>query len=179
MNTHIPGELALPAQESIAHLWELIHDIRFAMFTTQDRDGHLHACPMTMQNRDLGDEALIWFFMERDSETVACLQTHSEVNLSWTHPGKDRYVSACGSARVVDDKAKLNELWSGVAEAWFPDGVKNPNVALVQVQLTHASFWDIKESKITRLFQMAHGAHGIKPPLLGESAEKQRSCVTS
>jgi len=43
-----------PAQAR-EHLWELIHDIRFAMFTTHHRAGHLHSRPMTTQNSKLDE----------------------------------------------------------------------------------------------------------------------------
>lgn len=178
MNTPISNAQDLPVQESVKQLWELIHDIRFAMFTTQDAEGLLRACPMTIQNKDLAADARIWFFMGRDSETVADLKAHSQINLSFADAGSDRYVSACGSAQVVEDHAKLIELWTSAADAWFPGGVEDPNIALVQVQLTHASFWDINESRLTQLFQMARGAVPAKPPQLEETAEVQLGGAT-
>jgi general stress protein 26 len=38
------------------HLWPLIKGIKFAMFTTQHGNGHLHSRPMTTQNKTMLDD---------------------------------------------------------------------------------------------------------------------------
>ena len=53
------------------HLWEMIRDIRFAMFTTHHREGHLHSRPMTTQNSKMDEHNSLWFFMSRKGEPVA------------------------------------------------------------------------------------------------------------
>ncbi len=59
-----------------------------------------------------------------------------------------------------------------MAQAWFPGGAGDPNLALVQVKIIHAHYWDIRESKIVQLFYMAKAAFtGKPPPELGEQAE--------
>jgi general stress protein 26 len=82
----------------------------------------------------------------------------------WAHPGKDIYVSVSGSARVVENTAKKNDLWSKMAEAWFPGGVDDPDLALVEVKMTKAHYWNVKENKITQLFEMVSAAVTGKPP---------------
>ena len=59
--------------EARTHLWELIQDIRFAMFTTRHGNGHLHSRPMTTQNSKLDEDSSLWFFMSRAGEPVADL----------------------------------------------------------------------------------------------------------
>ena len=77
-----------------------------------------------------------------------------------------------GTAAVVEDMAKKQQLWSKMAEAWFPGGVDDPDLALVRVRITHANYWDVKESKIVQLYEMAKAAITGKPPTdLGEHAE--------
>ena len=43
-------------------LWKLIKNIKFAMFTTRHGNGHLHARPMTTQNKGLESDESLWFF---------------------------------------------------------------------------------------------------------------------
>ena len=50
--------------------WELIKDIKFAMFTAHANDGHMHSRPMTTQNRGDDRANVLWFFMSRSSEPV-------------------------------------------------------------------------------------------------------------
>ena len=86
-------------------LWELIEDIKFAMFTTHHPNGHLHSRPMTTQNSKLDENASLWFFMSRRSDAVADLAGDSSVNVVYADPSADSYVSVSGNAIVVDDLA--------------------------------------------------------------------------
>ena len=154
-------------------LWGLIKDIRFAMFTTRHSNGHLHSRPMTTQNSSLDEDSNLWFFMSRRGDPVADLTTEPTVNVSYADPGEDSYVSVSGTASVVEDMAKKQQLWSKLAEAWFPGGINDPDFALVRVRITHATYWDVKESKIVQLYHMAKATLTGKPPTaeLGEHAE--------
>ncbi|MBC8057702.1 MAG: pyridoxamine 5'-phosphate oxidase family protein [Rhizobiales bacterium] len=153
-------------------LWELIKDIRFAMFTTRHNNGHLHSRPMTTQNSNLDEDSNLWFFMSRKGEPVADLTADPIVNVVYADPGDDSYVSVSGTASVVEDLAKKQQLWSKMAEAWFPGGAEDADLALVRVKITHANYWDVTESKVVQLYKMAKAAMTGKPPTdLGEHAE--------
>jgi general stress protein 26 len=158
--------------ESQRKLWSLVKDIRFAMFATRHGDGHLHSRPMTTQNSRLDEDANLWFFMSRASDSVADIAAEPSVNVSYADPGDDSYVSVSGTASVVEDMAKKQQLWSKFAEAWFPEGVSDPDLALVRVRITHANFWDVKASKLVQLYKMAKATVTGKPPTdLGEHGE--------
>ena len=155
-----------------AHLWKLIKDTRPAMFTTRhSHNGHLHASPMTTQNADIDADDCLWFFMSRRSGTASDLVGEVDVNVSYANHGSDSYVSVSGRARIVDNPAKARALWSKMADAWF-SGPDDPDLALVRVDITHAHYWDVKESKLVQLYEMAKAAFTGKPPTeLGESGE--------
>ena len=153
-------------------LWELIQDIRFAMFTTRHSNGHLHSRPMTTQNTSLSEDSILWFFMSRKSEPVHDIAADSVVNLVYADPDEDTYVSISGTAEVVEDQGKKEQLWTAMAKAWFPGGTTDPDLALVQVRIEHANYWDIEESRIVQLFHMARAAvTGTPPTQLGNQAE--------
>jgi general stress protein 26 len=145
-------------------LWDLIKDIRFAMFTTHHPNGHLHGRPMTLQNRAIDEDDTLWFFMSRQSEPVQDIGQGSEVNVSFANPDKQDYVSVSGHAQVVEDMARKQQLWSKLNEAWFPQGPASPDLALVKVTITHADYWDTHHNKLVQLFEMAKGAITGKPP---------------
>jgi len=161
-------------RKSTDDLWKMIKDIRFGMFTTKHHagghDGHLHSRPMTTQNRALADGEL-WFFMSRSGGPVDDILADPVINISYADPDDDTYVSVSGHARVVDDVAKARELWNKAAEAWFPGGPEDPDLALVAVRIQHAHYWDVKENKLTQLLVMAKAAMTGKEPRLGESGE--------
>ena len=153
-------------------LWTMIKDIRFAMFTTRHGNGHLHARPMTTQNKALDDDDSLWFFMSKTGDPVDDLKTDPVVNVVYADPSSDTYVSVSGTAAVLEDAAKKQQLWNKAAEAWFPGGPTDPDLALVQVRIIHANYWDVKASKPVQLFAMAKAVVTGKPPVgLAEHGE--------
>jgi general stress protein 26 len=149
-------------------LWEIVKDIRFAIFTTKHSNGHLHGRPMTTQNKSIDEDESLWFFMSRSSDTVEDLTEEPTVHVGYADPDRDAYVSVSGTAAVVEDRAKKEQLWSKMTEAWFPKGIDDPDLALVRVQIAHAEYWDVKDSKPVQLFKMAKAAVTGKPPDMGE-----------
>jgi general stress protein 26 len=161
----------VPDAEARERLWAMIRDIRFAMFTARrPGSGHLHSRPMTTQNRALDEDSSLWFFMSRQREPVADLLHEPSVNVVYADPGSDRYVSISGTAALINDAAKKQQLWSPIADAWFAGGVGDPDVALVEVRITHADYWDVKESKLVQLFKMAKAAVTGEQTRMGEHA---------
>jgi general stress protein 26 len=153
-------------------LWELIKDMRFAMFTTHHADGHLHSRPMTTQNGKVDEGDSLWFFMSRSSEAVSDLLASDQVNVAYADPGKDTYVSVSGRAALVEDPAQKKRLWSRINDAWFPGGPDDPEVALVRVSITHAHYWDVDTNKVVQLIKMLAASVTDRPPHdMGKSAE--------
>lgn len=152
-------------------LWKLIKGTKFAMFTTQHGNGHLHSRPMTTQNQDQDRGDALWFFMSRKSDPVDDFQHTPGVNVAYADPGADAYVSVAGEASVVDDPATVQRLFTPAAKAWFPGGATDPDLALVKVRILHANYWNVTESKVTQLVKMAAAAVSGQPPKMGEHGE--------
>ena len=153
-------------------LWTLIRDIKFGMLTHRHANGELHSHPLTTQNDSDNENATLYFFVSRKSEIAQRMLHDGNVNVSYAHPGDDRYVSVSGHAVISEDQAKKESLWSPMAKAWFPGGVTDPDLALLAIDIAHAEYWDIKESKMTQLLSMAKAAITGKPPVnLGEHKE--------
>ena len=123
---------------------------------------------MTTQNKSLDEDESLWFFMSRSSDAVEDLSEDATVHVAYADPDRDAYVSVSGTASVVDDRAKKEQLWSKLTQAWFPKGIDDPDLALVRVQITHAEYWDVKDSKPVQLFKMAKAAVTGKPPDMQE-----------
>jgi general stress protein 26 len=156
--------------DTTAKLWELIRHIKYGMFTANHGNGHLHSRPMTTLNRD-EQGGVLWFFMSRSGEPAIDIESMPEVNVSYSDPGRDAYVSISGTARVVHDPAQKSALWSPLAQAWFPGGISDPDLALVAVTINHAEYWDVKTNKATKIFEMAKATMTGTPPTLGEHAK--------
>ena len=152
-------------------LWELIRDIKFGMLTHRHGNGMLHSFPLTTLNKSDDEGAALYFFISRKSELVQSLQQDSNVNVSYADPGDDRYVSVSGQASISEDAAKKEALWSPMAKPWFAGGVTDPDLALLEVGISHAEYWDVKESKMTQVAKMVTAAITGTPPAMGEHKE--------
>ena len=157
-------------------LWELIKDTKFGMFTHQHVGGMLHSQPLTTQNKAMDEGATLYFFVPRKGEIAEHAVEHDQVNVAYSNPGNDSYVSVSGQALIVEDMGKKEALWSSMAKAWFPGGPTDPNLALLQVRITHAEYWDVTESKMVQLAKMAKAALTGEPPeKMGEHKELRMS----
>ena len=153
-------------------LWDLIKDTRFCMLSHRHTDGTLHSHPLTTQNKDLGEDGCLYFFVSRSSEVGRRLQQDGNVNLAYANVDKDTWVSVTGTARVSQDMQKKKELFNVMAKAWFPGGVEDPNLELVEVKIEEAEYWNVKENKLLQLLKMGKAAAtGTRPRGMGEHAE--------
>lgn len=134
--------------ESISKLNELTEGIDFCMLTTID-GGHLRSRPMSTQQFEESGE--VWFFIDDHSHKVDELEKDNRVNLSYAKPDDSTYVSVSGRAELSKDKAKMEELWNPILKAWFPDGLDDPHLALLKVDVEHAEYWETTAGKIVQL----------------------------
>ncbi len=136
-------------KESVQKLAELIEGIDFCMLTTTDA-GLLRSRPMSTQKFE-GDGDL-WFFTSDNTHKMAEIEKDPRVNVAYSDPDDNRYVSVSGRGEYVADRAKIEELWSPVLKAWFPDGLDDPHLCLLKVTVEQAEYWDAPSSKIVQLF---------------------------
>lgn len=99
------------------------------------------------------------------------MRNDGNVNVSYADPHNDRYVSISGQATVSEDRDTRHRLFNPMTKAWFPGGADDPDLELVEVHITHAEFWDIRESKPTQLFKLAAAAVSGERPTIGEHHE--------
>jgi general stress protein 26 len=135
--------------QALEELREKIHGIRIAMLTTLEADGSLHSRPMATQKTEIDGD--LWFFTAAGSTKAQDVQRDQRVNLSYADPDSQRYVSVSGLARLVRDRAKAAELWNPVLKAWFPQGLEDPDLALLRVEIEKAEYWDAPSSKMVQL----------------------------
>ena len=148
--------------EHIEKLRSLIDDIDFCMLTTMD-EGHLRSRPMSTQKFEFDGD--LWFFTSDQTHKIEEIERDNRVNVSYSNPAVDRYVSVSGGAEIVKDRAKIEELWSPILKAWFPKGLDDPTLCLLKVAVEQAEYW---ESPSGTLVQMAGF---VKALITGKEAE--------
>lgn len=154
-------------KSDVEKLRDLIKDVRIAMLTTVDRDGTLRSRPMATQTTEFDGD--LWFFTEHDSAKVGEIGREHQVNVSYADPKEQLYVSVSGTAREVRDRAKAEELWHPFLKTWFPQGLDDPNLALLQVNVHKAEYWDSPSSTMVYLYGFAKAVLTGKRPDPGEN----------
>ena len=139
-------------QSSIEKIRDLTEGIDFCMLTTID-GGHLRSRPMSTQKFEFDGE--LWFFTDDKTHKIEEIKKDNRVCVAYSNPGENVYLSVSGAAEVVKDRAKIEELWDPILKVWFPDGVDDPSLCLLKVQVDQAEYWDAPSSKIVQLFKMA------------------------
>lgn len=150
-------------------LQDLVRDIDIAMVTTVTPDGALRSRPMA--TREFTDGGEIWFFTADDSGKAADLAEEHAVNVSYSDPKKQRYVSITGNGSLIRDRDRAEELWTPAVSAWFPGGLDDPHLALICVRVETAEYWDSNASKMVRLFELARAATTDHVPDMGENTK--------
>lgn len=136
-------------------IWEAIEDQRVALLTTLHGE-RLVTRPMApYPDHDAG---LIRFITRLETEKTGDIGSSGPVNIGFSDPGENTYLSISGVGRVVQDRAKLKELWNPYAEAWLPQGPEAPDVALIEVDLDEATLWDSTSSKVISAFEHLRAA---------------------
>lgn len=139
--------------QHIYQLRELIKDIGCSMLTTVDEDGSLHSRPME-KSSEIQSDATLWFFTNASSHKVFEIEQRQQVNVSFSSPNQQRYVSISGIAELVKDGNKMQELWKPELQAWFPKGLDESDLALLKVQINQADYWDSQSNFVAQTINL-------------------------
>jgi general stress protein 26 len=154
---------------------DLIEDIKICMLTTADDDGRLVSRPMAVQQvRFDGD---LWFATDGGSDKATEIKHGGQVNAAFA--SGDAWVSLAGTAELVQDRAKTEELWNPALAAWFPDGPETPGLTLIRVRAESAEYWDTPGSKVSTLIALVTSKVKGERPDLGENETVDLSAPTA
>ena len=135
--------------EAITKINELVKGKQIAMLTSVSEDGSFHARPMAVLDVDFDGD--VWFFTAKDAPKVAQIEKESRVNVAYSDPGNQDYVSLAGHAKLVIDQALNKKYWQPQFEAWFPGGVEDPQLALLKIEVDGAEYWDSPSSTVAHV----------------------------
>ncbi|MGM8889071.1 pyridoxamine 5'-phosphate oxidase family protein, partial [Psychrobacter sp. 1U2] len=98
-------------QEKMDKIQAMVNNIKYTMMTTRNHENHLHSCPMNTTETSIGAKE-IWFIGHTPSDTVDNINKNPEVNLAYVSQDDKSYLSITGKAELIEDREKLDELWS-------------------------------------------------------------------
>lgn len=135
-------------EQAIAKLKELLEGIDFCMLTTFDGD-QLRSRPMSTQQYDLDGD--LWFFTRDNTRKIEELESDQRICAAYSNPSDNIFVSISGKAEISYDRAKMEELWNPILKAWFPEGLEDPNICLLKVNVEQAEYWDASSSMLVQI----------------------------
>lgn len=143
----------METSQDIHKLEVMIQGIEVGMLTTEDNNGCLRSRPMATAAVNICRENSLWFFVRSDTSMA---KVNGEwINVSYADPAHHKYVSVSGIAHLVNDRQKVDELWEPSNRAWFPNGKDDPNLALLQVRVQQAEYWDRPGNRVIQFFGIA------------------------
>jgi general stress protein 26 len=141
--------------------WELMKKIGFAMLVTRDGD-KLRARPMSAYLER--ENNAIYFLTDARRHKDEEIARNPGINLSFADAGDQKYVSVTGSAVVSNDRAKIKQLFSTPAKAWW-DSAEDPNIRVLKITPDDAEYWDSPGSVIAYVKMATAAVTGSRPEI--------------
>jgi general stress protein 26 len=143
------------------HAWGLMKTIGFTMLATRDGE-KIRSRPMAAYLRP--EEGAIYFLTDVRRHKDEEIARDHHVNLAFADAGAQKYVSVSGYAKISNDRAKIKELFSTPAKAWW-DSPDDPNIRVLQVTPEEAEYWDSPGTIVSTVKMALAAATGSRPEL--------------
>ena len=161
-------------QRKVDKIWNLVKHEHTAVLVSIRKDGFLDSIPMGCVQSDF--DGTLWFLTFKDNPRLHEIEENGHVLVSYVRPSRYEFVSMSGCARLVDDRARVRELWREGFSVWFPDGPESPRIALIEIDVKTVKSWSKPASHLTYAY------HYVKAKLTGRSpvsrADRRRNPST-
>jgi general stress protein 26 len=148
-------------------VWNVAKKVGVAMLISRDGE-QLEGRPL--QAFPDPDAGLIHFMTDSD-RVLEQIEADPRVMLSFADTKGNSFASIDGLAEVSNDRAKIKELWTPWAKAFW-DSPEDPAIRVIVVRPEHARYWDAPNGIVTTIVMLAAAVVG-KEPDLGKSGEVQ------
>lgn len=126
-------------QITLGYISSKMRKLDICMLTTTTSRGLLTSRPMS-NNGDVEYDGNSWFFTFDKSRTVKDIKANPQVNLNFKGPD-DLFISLAGKAKLVKNKAMLEDHWLEELNQWFTKGIDTPGVIMIHVKASRIKFW--------------------------------------
>jgi general stress protein 26 len=145
-------------------LADVLADVRIAMVMTAV-DGTWSSRPLTCLEVD---HSFIRFLVDGTADWVAdLLHGEATVHVTFSDPKQNTYVSLNGTCFVSADPAEVDRLWTAAAAAFFT-GPDDPNIRVLQVDVTEGQWWDGPSGRLGQTVGLLRAAINDDPSMAGQ-----------
>ena len=153
-------------QGDVKHVWDMMEKIGLCMLATADgRD--IRSRPMAAHVDH--DERMVYFLTDAASHKDEEIARNPSVCLAFADPSGNDYVSVSGHAEVSNDRARIRQLFSTPAKAWWDDA-EDPSIRVLKVQPRDAQYWD-GSGRVMTFAKMLAAVVSDSRPDLGDNAK--------
>jgi len=153
--------MATDNAQNVGRVWDLMKKIGIAMLVTHDGD-KVRARPMSVYLEHASNA--IFFLTDARRHNDDEIAGNPNVNVSFADAAEQKYVSVTGTAVVSNDRAKIKQLFSTPAKAWW-DSAEDPNIRVIRITPDDAEFWDTPGSVISYVKMAAAAMTGSRPDI--------------
>jgi len=143
----LEGQQALDKIRELLKLFPIAFMVTVRQAVSGNGDPNLTARPIGI----VGDEEFdgtLWFITDKRSRKVDAIESGALTTLLFQNDKEGSYLHLRGRASVVEDRKKLEQLYTTLQRTWFPKGLDDPDITLVRFDTDEASYWDSHDSYV-------------------------------
>jgi general stress protein 26 len=146
-------------------VWKIVKKVRVAMVVTR-KDGEYEGRPLYAYAEPDAGRIL---FMTDSAHVLEEIAADPRILLSFADTSGNDFAAIEGAAVVKNDRAKIKELWTPWAQAFWksPD---DPAIRIIEVTPDRARYWDAP-NKLAATVAMLAGIVTGSQPKLGNSGD--------
>jgi general stress protein 26 len=147
----------LQGGDAIGRIRDIVKESSTCFFCTRVSHGGSDGVrPMGVQQVD--EFGNLWFMSAKDSHKNSEIAEDDSVALLFQGSEHSGFMHLTGRASVVQDRAKLDEVWTPLAKVWFTEGKDDPRISLIKVEPQSGYYWDNKHGDMVAGIKMLVGA---------------------
>lgn len=111
----------------------------------------------------------LYFLTSRETDLVGAVGQGAQAEFTIIGKDHDFFASLQGPIAVSESREKLEQVWNGIAGAWFEGGMDDPRVTLLEMPLAEAAIWSSTGNPVAFAWEIAKSNMASdKTPDLGE-----------
>lgn len=137
----------LRGEEALDKLRSMLADFPIAFMVTVAH-GEVRARPIGVVGDHAAFDGTLWFITDKRSRKVQAIESGGVTTLLFQNDKEGNYLQLVGRASIVDDRARLEELYTTLQRTWFPKGLDDPDITLVRFDAVEGNYWDKHDSMV-------------------------------
>jgi general stress protein 26 len=150
---------------SIVELKQLVKEFDTLLLTTITSEGLIRSRPMAVQDFEDMPDCDLWFVTSSDSDKVIEIAQGRQVGVCGYRSGYRGWLSISAWVTFETDRELVRRLFKPAWNAWFPEGVDDPTIVILKLEVERAEYWEPEGGRARLLYEMG------KAQILGRGAQ--------